>query len=53
MRSYQLTVTFAWAHIGVNTSETARAILIVMELNLSGTFGQVIWLANQNSFLLF
>ena len=31
-------MTFAWAHVGVNTNETARAILIVMELNLSGTF---------------
>ena len=24
----------------------------MMELNLSGTFGQIIWLADQNSFLL-
>ena len=46
-------MTVAWAHVGVNTSETARAILIAMKLNLSGTFGQILWLANQNSFLLF
>ena len=31
--------------MGVNT-RTTRAILIVMELDLSGTFGQIIWLAN-------
>ena len=30
-----------------------RDILIVIELNLSGTFDQIIWLANQNNCLLF
>ena len=30
-----------------------RAILILTELNLSGTIGQIIWLANQNTILLF
>ena len=29
-------------HVGVNTCKTARAILISMELNLSGTFEQII-----------
>ena len=33
--------------------KTMRAILIVMELNISGIIGQIIWLANQNRFLLF
>ena len=53
MRSKQLDLTFAWASIGVNTSKTTRAILIVIELKLSATFVQIFWLANQNSFLLF
>ena len=44
MHSKQLIVTFAWEPVGV-TTETA--ILIVMELNLSGTFEPIIWLANQ------
>ena len=45
-------MTFHWAHVCVNTSGTPRTILIVMELNLSGTFGQIIWLANQKSFFI-
>ena len=44
---------FHFAHVGATTIETVRAILIVMEPNLSGTFGQIIWLENQNSFSLF
>ena len=34
----------------LNTCETARAILIAMEHNLSDTCEQIIWMANQNRF---
>ena len=37
----------------LNTCEIVRAILIVIELNLPGTFDQIIWLAHQNGCLLF
>ena len=46
-------LTFAWAHVCVNTSQTERAVLVAMSLNFSGRFGQIIWLENQNSFIFF
>ena len=50
---YTFLLTLRDICLGARRCKYLRAILIVMELNLSNTFGHIIWLANQNSFFFF